>query len=137
MSKVVHQPIGYNAQRYAVSRFFVSAHQAVNSIVKGRVAPNNNNGLITILDKHGYQSLNAIGVFALHIVKVDAVVHKASFHPTPTHSPAVHPFFGAVQYSPFLVSCHAFILSSLNCFVFLFHPPLNLRQLVGHRPVGV
>ena len=111
MSKVVHQSIGYNAQRYAVSRFLINAHQAVNSIVQSRVAPNNNNRLITIFDEHGYQPLNAIGVFALNIVKVDAVIHQATFHPAPTNSPAVHPFLGTVQYCPFLVCCHAIIFS--------------------------
>ena len=68
--KVVHHTIRNNSQRYLIANFFLSLHQAVYSIIQGRIATNNDYSLITIIDIHLHQSFYAPRVFALHIVVV-------------------------------------------------------------------
>lgn len=74
VGKVVHQSVRNHAQCHLFSFFRIYLHQTVYGIIERRISTNDDNGLITIVDKHSDESFYALLILALHKVVIHALL---------------------------------------------------------------
>ena len=105
VGKVVHQSVRNNTQCHLFSFFRIYLHQTVYGIIERRISTNNDNGLITIVDKHSDEPFYALLILALHKVVIHALLleHLLYFFPALVTSPASS---RAIKQPPFILVYH-------------------------------
>ena len=103
MREIVHLAIGNDPQPYLVACLFVSEHEAVDGIVERRVAPHHDDGLISVVDHHGNQSVDGVGLFALDEIIVDMIESQCFFYLLPPFLGSEATAFRAIDDAPFFL----------------------------------
>ena len=105
VGKVVHQSVRNNTQCHIFSFFRIYLHQTVYGIIERRISTNDDNGLITIVDKHSDEPFYALLILALHKVVIHALLleHLLYFFPALVTSPASS---RAIKQPPFILVYH-------------------------------
>ena len=106
MGEVVHESVGYHAERNGLAYASLGEHEAVDGVVKRRVAADDDNSLVSAIDHHLHQALHACRVLALQVVVLDAVRLQASLNLLPALAGVERLVFRAVEYAPTVVVNH-------------------------------
>ena len=105
--EIIHGTIWYDAQRNLVTHLLLFLHQTIDSIVQSRIATHHNDGLVTIMDKHGHKSFHTVSRLALHEIVLNLAFVQCFLD---SFSLLVVMSFGTIQYAP-SVLLHCFPLS--------------------------
>ena len=82
--KIIHHAVRNYAKGHFLTHILVHLHETVDSIVECRVATDDNDGMVSVVDKHSDQPVYAATAFTLHMVIQDVLFLKALLYLLPS-----------------------------------------------------
>ena len=78
--EVVEQPVWYHAECNLLTLCCFYLHHAVHGIVQGRVATDDHDGSVAVVDEHFHQPSHAVARLTLNVIVFYPVLFQSFFH---------------------------------------------------------